>query len=156
MMRPFDPSQPYMYDQYGNMYPEQGFGVEEEIDYRGFPGGGPSAPPPSGPPVGPPGVGPGQQPGQGQGPGMPPTGPPPAYTPQQSQQLSGPQLYAVDPGSLRGCLYRYTYVWLSRFNSFWFYPTYIGRRSVAGYRWTGFNWVYYGIDLENIQSFTCV
>ncbi|WP_440136859.1 hypothetical protein [Gracilibacillus caseinilyticus] len=110
----------------------------------GGPGGGPGGPPPFGPP------------GSGGGAGMPP-GPPPQQVPAPPNQLGdGPQLYAVDPGSIRGCLYRYTYIWLNRFNSFWFYPTYIGRQSVSGYRWTGFNWVYFGIDLDRINSFTCV
>ncbi|WP_084040839.1 hypothetical protein [Gracilibacillus boraciitolerans] len=137
-----------IYDEYGNMYQ----------DYRQlpffpflpgiFPGG--NTPGQGGPPIGPP-------PGQGQQSGPPPTSPPPQFVPQQaSQSGSGAQLFAVDPGSIRGCLFRFTYIWLNRFNAFWFYPTYVGRRSVAGYRWTGFNWVYFGIDLDRIQSFTCV
>ncbi|WP_245831025.1 hypothetical protein [Sediminibacillus massiliensis] len=102
----------------------------------GFPG------PPAGPPPG--------QPGGG-APTGPPTSPPPSYVPQQQLQT-----FAVDPGGIRGCLFRFTYVWLSRFQSFWFYPTFVGRQSIAGYRWTGFNWVYFGIDLNRIESFQCV
>jgi hypothetical protein len=82
--------------------------------------------------------------------GGPPSSPPPSYTPQES-----PSLYAVDPGAIRGCLYRYTYVWLNNGSSFWFYPTYVGRDSIAGYRWRGFRWVYYGTDLRRIRSFRC-
>lgn len=149
-MEPYYPSQPYMYDPNRNMYPENGKHPFSPLVQRGFPdtipGGSPTSPPPFGPPD------------FGQGPqGLPPTTPPPAQIPQQAQPLGdGPQLFAVDPGSMRACLFRFTYVWLSRFNAFWFYPTFIGRRSVAGYRWTGFNWVYFGIDTERIQSFTCV
>ncbi|WP_018933635.1 hypothetical protein [Gracilibacillus lacisalsi] len=144
-MEQYYPSHSYMYDQYGNVYADYG-----QFPQRGYPGTGQGEGPSAPPPFAPPNIGQGPQ-------GMPPTGPPPAQIPQQTQQLGdGPQLYAVDPGSMRGCLYRYTYVWLSRYNSFWFYPTYIGRRSVAGYRWTGFNWIYFGIDTERIQSFTCV
>ncbi len=67
------------------------------------------------------------------------------------------QLYAVDPGAISGCLYRNTYVWLSRRNGFWFYPTYVGRTSVSGYRWNSRfrRWEYYGVDLNKIESFTC-
>jgi hypothetical protein len=79
-----------------------------------------------------------------------PQSPPPSYTPQES-----PSLYAVDPGAIRGCLYRYTYIWLNNGSSFWFYPTYVGRDSIAGYRWRGFRWVYYGTDLRRIRSFRC-
>ncbi|WP_181833086.1 hypothetical protein [Bacillus taeanensis] len=80
-----------------------------------------------------------------------PTSPPPNFTPQQSSA----GLMAVDPGAISGCLHRYTYVWMQGWESFWFYPTYVGRRSVSGYRWTGFMWVYYGVDLKRIKSFQC-
>lgn len=108
------------------------------------------------PPFGPPGQGPagGFQPpfgppGQGQEAG-PPTSPPPSFVPQQQAEA-----FAVDPGGIARCLFRYTYVWLRGFEQFWFYPTFVGRNSVSGYRWTGFRWVYFGISLRQIQSFTC-
>lgn len=81
----------------------------------------------------------------------PPIGPPPSTIPQQQFQT-----FAVDPGGIRGCLYRYTYIWLEGYQSFWFYPTFVGRRSISGYRWTGFRWVYFGIDLNRIESFQCL
>ncbi|MDQ6597764.1 hypothetical protein [Bacillus salipaludis] len=83
----------------------------------------------------------------------PPTSPPPSVVPQQMHQAGA---YAVDPGSMIRCLHRYTYVWLRGREQFWFYPTFIGRNSVSGYRWTGQRWVNYGISLRQIQSFTCV
>lgn len=96
---------------------------------------------PSFPPSFPPG---GQQQGA-------PTSPPPSFVPQR--QNVG--IFAVDPGSIRGCLFRFTYVWLNNGNSFWLYPIYVGRRSISGYRWNGFRWTYYGTDLERISSFQC-
>jgi len=114
--------------------------------FVGFPGfgGGPGGGfgPPGGPP---PGFGGG---GQGQA----PTGPPPSQIPQQ-----GPSLFAVDPGAIRGCLFRYTYVWLNNGNSFWFFPTFVGATSVAGFRWRPrqFRWDYFGIDTQRIASFSC-
>ncbi|MEH7110575.1 hypothetical protein [Bacillus sp. JJ1764] len=83
----------------------------------------------------------------------PPTAPPPSAVPQQTYQAGQ---FAVDPGSMIRCLHRYTYVWLRGFEQFWFYPTFIGRHSVSGYRWTGHRWVNFGISLRQIQSFTCV
>jgi hypothetical protein len=116
----------------------------------GFPGqGGPGFPPGGGfPGQGRPG-GPGQPPRQ-QG---PPSSPPPQYTPQYPSQ----QLFAVDPGAIAGCLYRFTFVWLSRRQGFWFYPVFVGRRSVAGWRWRNRQrrWEYIGLDLNQIQSFSC-
>lgn len=101
----------------------------------------PSGPPSFGPPSGPPGQGPQ---------GGPPTSPPPSFVPQQQVQT-----FAIDPGGIRRCLFRFTYVWLNNRQQFWFYPVFVGRRSITGYRWNGFRWLYFGIDLNQIQSFTC-
>lgn len=91
-------------------------------------------------------------PGQGMGgsANQPPMMPPPPFMPEKPQM----QTKAIDPGAIRGCLYRYTYIWTEN-DSFWFYPTYIGRNSISGYRWSRNRWVYFGIDLYNIQSFQC-
>ncbi|WP_435367789.1 hypothetical protein [Metabacillus litoralis] len=113
----------------------------------GTPGGAPM----SSPGLGTPGA-PTSQPGQGTQAG-PPSSPPPSFVPQQTQQA---QAFAVDPGSIRRCLFRFTYVWLSGNQQFWFYPIFIGQQSISGYRWTGFRWVFFGISLRQIQSFTCV
>lgn len=102
---------------------------------QGFPGG----PPPQG--------------GQQGGSGGPPIGPPPATPPQLSAQVG---TYAVDPGAISGCMYRYTYMRLNSGEQFWFYPTFLGRNSVAGYRWVFFRWIYFGIDTRRIASFQCV
>lgn len=137
-------------------------------DYRQFPQF-PGFPPGQGGAGFPPGQGgqgfpgfPPGQPGQGTGQGQQsPPGPPPTFTPSQAsaQTLTagqqGATTFAVDPGAIRSCLFRYTYLWLSGGQSFWFYPTFIGRRSISGFRWTGFMWVFYGTDLRRIRSFQC-
>ncbi|WP_299086703.1 transporter [uncultured Metabacillus sp.] len=119
------------------------------IQIPGFPqlGGGTGFPP-----FGPPGSGFGGGPGQS----GPPSGPPPTVIPpEQGQGQFG--VYAVDPGGIRGCLYRYTYVRLNNGRAFWYYPTFVGRNSVAGWRWrrNQYRWVYFGIDLDRIRSFSC-
>ncbi len=88
--------------------------------------------------------------GQQQG---PPTSAPPSQTPQYPEQ----SMLRVDPGGIRGCMYRFTYVWTSRRHGFWFFPTFVGRTSVAGYQWSDQwrRWVYTGIDLDRIDQFTC-
>jgi hypothetical protein len=122
---------------------------------QGGPIGRPPGPPPGRPPFMPPGppsgMPPFTPPGQGQQAG-PPSAPPPSYIPTQSQV----GVFAVDPGAIRGCLFRYTYVWLTNRQQFWFYPTFVGRRSISGFRWNGFMWVYFGTDLRRIESFQCV
>ncbi|WP_062104350.1 hypothetical protein [Bacillus niameyensis] len=105
---------------------------------------------PSGPGQG--GFFPGQSGGQagpGQSAGAPMT-PPPNFVPQKAEF----QTFAIDSGAIRRCLFRFTYIWLRR-DSFWFYPTFLGRNSIAGFRWNGFRWVYFGIDLNRIESFQC-
>ncbi len=86
--------------------------------------------------------------------GMMPQQAPPDMIPMQMQQSAS--VMAVDPGAIRGCLYRYTYIWMRGGHSFWFFPVFVGRRSVAGYRWTGFNWIYFGVDVNRINSFSCM
>lgn len=116
--------------------------------FPGFPGGQQSG-------GGFPGQPGGQFPGQGPpfgggGQSGPPNSPPPSFTPAAPQF----QTFAVDPGAIRGCLFRFTYIWLNR-DQFWFFPTFVGRNSVAGFRWRRNRWVYFGIDLNRIQSFQC-
>ena len=97
---------------------------------------------PFGPPFGPPQT----------APSGPPLGPPPAYEPQATEIIG---IQAVDPGAIRRCLYRYTYIRLTNRRRFWAWLVFVGRRSVAGWRWTGYRWVYFGVDLRQIASFEC-
>lgn len=110
---------------------------------QGFPGGGQGFP---GGGQGFPGGFPG---GIGGQPLQPPTSPPPQFQPQQ------PTTFAVDPGAIQGCLFRYTYVWQRNGQQYWFIPLFVGRRSVAGFRWFGWRWGYWGVDTRQIVSFTC-
>ena len=118
---------------------------ERQLIFPFFPFFGPSNQhygggfPPQGPP--PFGGGGGQQ--------ASPPGPPPSFTPTQ-----GVQTFAIDSGAIQGCLFRFTYVWLRR-DAFWFFPTFVGRRSISGFRWNGRRWSFFVIDLRHIQSFQC-
>jgi len=80
----------------------------------------------------------------------PPSNPPPAFLPQQS-----PSLYMIDPGAIRPCTFQFVYLWLEDGRSFWAWLTFVGRRSVAGWRWFGNRWIYFGTDIDNISSFVC-
>lgn len=120
-------------------------------------------PPPPRPPFSGPGAGnnqvpppprpPFSGPGMGNNQGTPPS-PPPSFTPKKNQgQVS---TFAIDSGSIRGCLYRWVYIWPSRSNrGFWLYLTYVGRRSVAGFRTSRWGYSYYGMDVNQIDSFQC-
>ncbi|MDZ5254763.1 hypothetical protein [Clostridium sp. LIBA-8841] len=92
-----------------------------------------------------------------------PLGPPPSHIP--SKQDAGVQhatfssgggaTKAVSPGSIRNCLFRFTYIWQNNGRSYWAYLTRVDRRSVSGWRWAGFRWVFFGVDLRRIDSFVC-
>ncbi|MEK4303289.1 MULTISPECIES: hypothetical protein [Oceanobacillus] len=97
----------------------------------------------------------GQQPapaGMGGMNSQPPMGPPPNFVPQKQQV----QTFAVDPGGIRHCMFRFTYIWPNHGRGFWAFPTFLGRNSIAGFRWNGFRWVYFGMDLNSIESFQCM
>lgn len=67
-----------------------------------------------------------QFPGQ---PGPPPysQAPPPAFIPQQQSAST----FAVDPGAISFCLFRNTFIWLNNGARFWYYPIFVGPRSVC-------------------------
>ena len=111
--------------------------------------------PPQGQPMNPP-YGGGRPPeGGGQFEG-PPSGPPPSFAPSETQmQAKGPGVYAVDPGAIRPCTFRYVYIRLSNGRQFWAWLTFVGRTSASGWRWNRNRWVYFGIDLRRIDSFEC-
>lgn len=70
--------------------------------------------------------------------------PPPSFIPPKPAVS-----YIVD------CVYQYTYVWLRTGQSFWFYPTYVDAEGVAGFRWSGSYWYFYGIDPRFIDAVSC-
>ncbi|WP_244898669.1 hypothetical protein [Sporosarcina koreensis] len=120
----------------------------QQPGHPSYPGGWPGTPSyPGGRPDQP------SRPGGGQSQGAPQSAPP-SQTPAYPDQ----QLMRVDPGGIRNCMYRYTYIWTSRRRGFWFYPTFVGRTSIAGYRWNSQwrRWEYTGFDLDRIDTFTCM
>ena len=81
----------------------------------------------------------------------PPSSPPPGFMPQKA----GAGVKAVDPGAIRRCLHRFVFIWPERGRGFWAYLVFVGPRSIAGWRWNGRRWVYFGMDLRRIESFVC-
>ena len=63
---------------------------------------------------------------------------------------------AVNARSASGCVGRHTYIWLKSGGGFWLYPTYSGKRSLSGYRWTPKGWVFSGVILDWIDFFQSV
>lgn len=82
-------------------------------------------------------------------------GPPPSFTPSPAQPAEGPISFKVSPGSIRPCKYQYVYIWQTNGRSYWAWLTRIDRSTASGYRWNGYRWVFFGVDLEDISSFEC-
>lgn len=56
---------------------------------------------------------------------------------------------------IRSCLFRFTYMWLINGNDFWFYPTFVDRQFVQGFRWRRNRWEFDRISLRRIAFFRC-
>lgn len=85
----------------------------------------------------------------------PPSGPPPSSTPVEPLSAAGGAQTFVDSGSIRMCRFKFAYIWPRRGSGFWMWITYVGRRSIAGWRWDGRRWFRFGMDLRDIRSFRC-
>ena len=139
--------------QFGNYYGE--LAIVPPWSTPGRPPGGPGMNPPPGRPPGGPGVNPppGGPPGGGPGMNPPPGGPPPAPPPSFSPPIPAAQFSS---SGISSCLFRNTYLWFWNDRSFWFYPTFIGRQTIFGYRWSNRRgWIYRVINRSEIRSFQC-
>ena len=121
------------------------FSPEDFVDFQIVPpprpGGGPGSRPP-GRPGGPP-------PGR---PGGPPRSGPPNYIP--PRQITP---LRVDAFSMRNCIGRFTYIWMSNGDEFWMFPIQVSQSTVTGFRWNPrFGWNFVGISLNRIDAFMCV
>lgn len=92
-----------------------------------------------------------------------PKSPPPNYVPHKNDAAvqkmgfgqGGIETKAVSSGSIRFCLFKYTYIWEISGRSYWAYLLNVDRRTVSGFRWFRRSWVYFGLDLRRIDSFVC-
>jgi hypothetical protein len=73
---------------------------------------------------------------------------PPSFSPPIPAWQTGPQ-------GIRRCMNRNTYVWLTNGRSFWFFPTFVSRSSLVGFRFSMLGWTRSFIDLRRIRSFQC-
>lgn len=90
-----------------------------------------------------------------QGPQGRPPSTPPGFIPNQTQAHHFGVAPLVDAGAIRFCRFRLSYIWPRRDRGFWAWITFVGPRSIAGFRWERNRWIYFGMDLRNIDSFQC-
>lgn len=99
-------------------------------------------------------------PGNSHGQSNMPKSPPPNYIPNKKDKgvqnfSSSKNTKAVSPNSIRFCLFKYTYIWEVSGRSYWAFLIHVDRQSILGFRWVGFTWAYFGLDLRRIESFIC-
>ncbi len=56
---------------------------------------------------------------------------------------------------LRGCIGRFTYIWLFNGDGFWFFPVNVDDIFVTGFRWRRNRWVFDRIFIRRISFFRC-
>ncbi|MDR2168211.1 MAG: hypothetical protein LBE35_10260 [Clostridiales bacterium] len=85
----------------------------------------------------------------------PHSGSAPHFAPPDYMPDAGLALHNADPAAIRRCLYNNSYFWLNNSQQFWFFPTFIGQNSIAGFRRLNNNWVYMGFGLNMVDYFYC-
>lgn len=129
---------------------------QQAIMHQQFmPGRGPDRPP--------------SPPGQNRPGGQPPSAPPnfiPQLPREEEQQLfSGPTGFRgpgggiIDfrrrPRDFHGCINRFTFIWLTNGNNFWFYPVFVGNNSIEGFSWRRNRWEYDRLLINRILFHIC-
>lgn len=74
---------------------------------------------------------------------------PPNFVPQFEEERFGRRR------DIRSCINRFTFIWLNNGNSFWFYPVFVGRDQVVGFRWRRNGWMFDRLNLRRISGFRC-
>ncbi|WP_298838060.1 hypothetical protein [Clostridium sp.] len=88
-------------------------------------------------------------------PGRPPSSAPNFTPPEPKTQQFGATPLSIDQGAIKPCLRRFVYIWPRRGRGFWAWLTFVGPRSISGFRWDRNTWRYFGMDLREISSFQC-
>ena len=97
-----------------------------------------------------------------------PRTPPPNFIPEgpdmNQRGFGGPEQFGAQyggidrrrrPGQFRGCLFRFTYIWLNNGNNFWFFPTFVSGQFIQGWRWRRNRWEFDRINIRRILFFRC-
>jgi hypothetical protein len=78
-----------------------------------------------------------------------PTMPPPSYIPRRPFGHNNPAFLINSVGRL-------VYLWLYDGRNFWATLTFVGPRTIEGYRWNGNTWRFFEVDHNDVQSFVVI
>lgn len=59
----------------------------------------------------------------------------------------------IEPAPLKSSMFRPIYIWFRDGVEFWAYISFIGGGHTAGWRWDGYSWQPFEIDLRKIDRF---
>lgn len=73
---------------------------------------------------------------------------PPSIIPEKKEEQV--QLETIEP-----CICRYIFLWLKNGVSFWAWLTCVDCKHAFGYKWDNNVWIYFMVNLNQIDSFQC-
>lgn len=76
----------------------------------------------------------------------PPLSPPPNFFPTKTQALNKMEL------SIDNIINKYAYIWLKDRAQFWTWITFAVGERIGGWRWNGFIWDNFEIDISKVDS----
>lgn len=90
---------------------------------------------------------------------------PPNFVPQKGKEKAGTtapttsrraSVFTVDSEAIFPCVNQFVYIWSTNGPGFWAYITFVGPRSVVGFRFRRRRFRYFGMDLRRIDEFYCL
>lgn len=92
---------------------------------------------------------------------MNPVGPPPPFIPSETESIyestgGGTGFFlTVDHSTFSTCMFMYVYIWFKDGTGFWSWINYVDNNTIAGWRWSGYNWTYFRLNINSVKGFGC-
>lgn len=86
---------------------------------------------------------------------IPPQSSPPPFIPSKTEVSSSGNSVVKDISeeNMTACLNKFTYVWQLNGRSYWACITNCDKKSLSGWRFIAFKWIYFGVDLKKIECY---
>lgn len=86
----------------------------------------------------------------------PPSTNPPPFIPSKSQSLNNINISGLtsDGSALKPLMFKFIYIWLRDGSNFWSWTTFIYGGHIGGFRWTGYHWENFEVDLRKIDGYS--
>ena len=86
---------------------------------------------------------------------IPPQSSPPPFIPSKTEISNSGNSVVKDitTENMKDCFNKFTYVWQLNGRSYWAYITSCDKKSLSGWRFIAFKWIYFGVDLSKIECY---